>query len=136
MSYFIDRSLENFNTIIFKTDCGIEYSVNLSQTATNSSTWVINFALLKGVPNNKEVFKTMCTLYEILNEMTQKNNIRDIIVTIAGKDTEEINKKTKIFTRWIKYPWTFDVKYNPEITILGKRERVYTNTNVIRMTKM
>lgn len=136
MNYFIDKSLEHFNTIMFKTDCGTEYSVNLSQTAPNSSTWVINFALIKGVPDNKEVFKTMCTLYEILNEMTQKNNIHDIIITIAGKDTKEISKKTKIFTRWIKHPWTFDVKYNPEITIPGKRERVYTNTNVIRMTKI
>ena len=65
----------------------------------------------------------------------EKNNIENIIVTIDGKDQEEIDKKTKAFTRWIKKPWSYKVMKNPTIKIDGATKNIYVRTNIIHMFK-
>ncbi len=136
--YFIDKSISWYNTVFFSSDSGTKYSVQLVETAPNSKVWTFNFNLISGIPDNKEVFKTMKVLYEILlepNGLIEKNNVKEIILTIDGSSREEINQKTKIFTRWIKSPWVFEINSNPEIIMQGKREQIYLNTNLIHIKK-
>lgn len=136
--YVIDRSISWDNTIFFDSENGTKYSVQLIETAPGSNMWTFNFNLVKGLPDQKEVFKTMNVLYDVLLEpggLIEKNNVREIIVTIAGNSREEIDQKTKIFTRWIRSPWEFRIDSNPEIIIQGKRESIYLNTNLIHIKK-
>ncbi len=135
MSYTINRSLECNNIIMFKTDIGTEYAIKLKKTSSVSTTWTLDFSLINGIPDGSEVFKTMNTLYTILIEQTEKNNITNIIVTISGKNKDEIDQKTKIFTRWIISPWEYKIEHSPAIKIKGKRQKIYLNTNIINMYK-
>jgi len=136
--YTIDRSVSWDNTIFFKSDNGTRYGVQLSETAPGSKLWTFNFKLINGVPDQKEVFKTMGILQEVLLEpggLIEKNNVTEVIVLIEGESREEIDQKTKIFTRWIKSPWEFKIESNPEIIIDGKRENIYPNTNLVHIKK-
>ena len=138
MGVLIDKTFEWNNTILFKSNLGAEYIVNLLQTSPNSNIWTLNFALINGHPANNEVFKIMSTLQQILispGGLIEKNNVKKIAVTISGKNNKEIDMKTKIFTRWIKKPWIFEIHYNPEVEIIGKREKIYPRTNIIFITK-
>jgi len=136
--YTIDKSTSWDNTIFFSSDNGIKYGVQLSETSTGSNLWTFNFKLISGIPDQKEVFKTMGVLQDVLLEpggLIEKNNVNEIVVFIDGKSREEIDQKTKIFTRWVKSPWTFSVESNPEIIIEGKRDQIYPNTNFIHIKK-
>ena len=138
MAYTIDKTLLWANVIIFTSDSGTKYSVKLSELASGSGMWTLDFNLTSGTPNRSEVFSTMSTLYEVLTEpngLLEKNNATSVVVYIAGSSREEIDLKTKIFTRWIKNPWEYKIDHKPEITILGKREAIYPDTNFIHMTK-
>ena len=64
-----------------------------------------------------------------------RRGINTLLVYIAGSDRNEIDQKTKIFTRWIKTPWKYEVISNPIITIQGNRNHIQTNTNFIHMTR-
>ena len=136
--YTIDRTIFWDNTIFFDSDNGTRYGVQLIETAPGSKVWTFNFKLISGIPDQKEVFKTMNALQDVLLEpggLIEKNNVTRIIVLIDGKNRNEIDQKTKIFTRWIKSPWEFTVDSNPEIIIEGKRDQIYPNTNVIHIKK-
>lgn len=136
--YTIDKSISWDNTIVFSSDSGTKYGVQLLETAPGSKLWTFNFKLIEGIPDQKEVFKTMNILYDVLIEpggLIEKNNVTEIIVLIDGKNRDEIDQKTKIFTRWIRSPWIFEVNSAPEIIIEGKREQIYPNTNLIHIKK-
>jgi hypothetical protein len=136
--YTIDRSISWNNTIVFSSDNGTKYGVQLLETAPGSKLWTFNFKLIEGVPDQKEVFKTMSVLQDVLLEpggLIERNNVNEIVVFIDGKSREEIDQKTKIFTRWIKSPWIFNIESNPEIIITGKRDQIYPNTNFIHIKK-
>jgi hypothetical protein len=137
--YTIDRTIFWDNTVFFDSDNGTRYGVQLTETAPGSKVWTFNFKLISGIPDQKEVFKTMGALQDVLLEpggLIEKNNVTRIIVLIDGKNRDEIDQKTKIFTRWIKSPWTFTVDSNPEIIIEGKRDQIYPNTHIIHIKKM
>ena len=111
--YTIDRSISWSNTIVFSSDNGTKYGVQLLETAPGSKLWTFNFKLIEGVPDQKEVFKTMSVLQDVLLEpggLIERNNVNEIVVFIDGKSREEIDQKTKIFTRWIKSPWIFNIE--------------------------
>ena len=136
--YTIDRTIFWDNTIFFDSDNGIRYGVQLTETAPGSKVWTFNFKLISGIPDQKEVFKTMSALQDVLLEpggLIEINNVKRIIVLIDGKNRDEIDQKTKIFTRWIKSPWVFTIDSNPEIIIEGKRDQIYPNTNIIHIEK-
>jgi hypothetical protein len=117
---------------------GTKYAVQLLETSPGSKLWTFNFKLIEGVPDQKEVFKTMSVLQDVLLEsggLIERNNVKEIVVFIDGKNREEIDQKTKIFTRWIKSPWVFSIESNPEIIIEGKRDQIYPNTNFIHIKK-
>jgi hypothetical protein len=136
--YTIDRTIFWNNTIFFDSDSGTRYGVQLVETAPGSKVWTFNFKLISGIPDQKEVFKTMSVLQDVLLEpggLIEKNNVTRIIVLIDGKNRDEIDQKTKIFTRWIKSPWVFTIDSNPEIIIEGKRDQIYPNTNIIHIEK-
>jgi len=136
--YTIDRTIFWDNTIFFDSDNGTRYGVQLVETAPGSKVWTFNFKLISGIPDQKEVFKTMNALQDVLLEpggLIERNNVTRIIVLIDGKNRDEIDQKTKIFTRWIKSPWTFKIDSNPEIIIEGKRDQIYPNTNIIHIEK-
>ena len=128
MSYEIDKSLEFCNTVIFKTDSGAKYSVTFAETAPGSQLWTFSLKLSSGEPNEKEVFKTMSLVNKVITEkngIIERNNIKKVIVTIDGKDQEEIEKKTYVFTRWIKKPWIYEIIKNPVIKIQGMKKNIY-----------
>lgn len=132
--YTIDRTLFYNNIVSFDSDNGTKYSIYLSEISPKI--WTFNFKLVSGTPDRKEVFKTMGILHDILLEpdgLIERNNIKQIIVFIDGKNRDEIDQKTKIFTRWIKSPWEFTVNYKPEIVIEGVREQIYPDTNIINI---
>ncbi len=136
--YTIDRTIFWDNTIFFDSDNGTRYGVQITETAPGSKVWTFNFKLVSGIPDQKEVFKTMSVLQDVLLEpggLIEKNNVTQIIVLIDGKNRDEIDQKTKIFTRWIKSPWTFKIDSTPEIIIEGKRDQIYPNTNTIHIKK-
>jgi hypothetical protein len=137
--YTIDRSISWNNTIFFKSDSGTSYGVQLIETAPGSNLWTFNFKLINGIPDEKEVFKTMGVLYDVLTEpggLIEKNNVSELIVFITGESQEEMDQKTKVFTRWLKSPWEFKINTNPEIKIDGKRDQIYPNTNLIHIKKV
>jgi len=136
--YTIDRSISWNNTIFFDSDNGTRYGVQLTETAPGSKLWTFNFKLVNGIPDQKEVFKTMSVLQDVLLEpggLIERNDVTQIVVLIDGRNRDEIDQKTKIFTRWIKSPWSFTIDSSPEITIEGKRDQIYPNTNVIHIKK-
>lgn len=138
MNYTIDRTLEICNVIDFKSESGVEYKVALVETAPGSGLWTILFYLISGKPDKKEIYSTIGKIRDILLEkggLIERNNVNELVITIDGKDREEIDKKTNVFTRWIKSPWTFEVTSNPEISIQGKMENIYLNTNLIHIKK-
>ena len=137
MNYTIDRTLEICNVIDIKSE-NVEYKIVLVETAPGSKLWTITLALVSGTPNKKDIYNTIGTVSKILLEkggLIEKNNVTEIIMTIDGKDREEIDKKTKVFTRWIKSPWTFEITSNPVISIQGMSESIYLNTNLIHIKK-
>jgi len=136
--YTIDKSISWNNTIVFSSNSGTKYIVQLLETSPGSKIWTFNFKLIEGVPDKKEVFKTIGVIQDVLLEpggLIERNSVNEIVVFIYGKSREEIDKKTKIFTRWIKSPWIFNIESNPEITIEGKRDQIYLNTNFIHIKK-
>lgn len=138
MAYTIDKTLSWANVINFTSDSGTKYSIRLSETTIGSGMWTLEFNLVSGEPSNSEVFSTMSKLYEILTEkdgLLEKNNANNIIIYIAGRDREEVNKKTSVFTRWIRSPWEYKIDYQPEVIIQGRRDPIYPDTNFIHMTK-
>ena len=114
MSYIIDKSLEFCNTISFKTDSDVKYSITFNETAPESKVWTFSLKLVSGEPTDKEIFKTMEVVNKIITEkggIAERNNIKRVIVVIEGEDEQEIDKKTKVFTRWIKKPWKYEITF-------------------------
>ncbi len=120
----------------FQTESGTKYFCKLSETAPSSGVWTFNFGLEDGGnPLLSEVFETMQTLTQSLEDILDDKGITNVLVYIVGKDRDEIDKKTNVFTRWIELPWSYTIERNPEIRINGKRDSIYTNTNFIYLTK-
>lgn len=138
MSYKVEFELE-WNQIRITTNKGSKYLVLLNETIEGSNLWVLNFILESGKPSNKEVYKTMSTIYNVLcegdNNPIEKYNIREIISFITGDNQIEIDKKTKVFTRWIKSPWRFEIIENPTIDIQGRANKVYLKCNLLHIKK-
>jgi len=142
MSTFqIDRTLACDGLYKYSTDNGVEYNVKIHESAPGSGLATIYFTLLSGKPSAIEVFRTMNTLYELSFEYVESKGFKNILVHIDGKDREEIDKKTRIFTsgltKWVG-PNVFDYQIisNPKITVPGRRNGAYTfETNAIYMTR-
>jgi len=138
MNYTIDRTLEICNVIDFKSETGVLYKITLIETTPGSGLWTIVFQVVSGVPEKKDIYSTIKTISNILLEkdgLVERNNITEFVITIDGENRDEIDKKTKVFTRWIKSPWTFEITSNPIILIEGKMENIYLNTNLIHIKK-
>jgi hypothetical protein len=137
MAYKINRELE-WNQIQITSDSGVSYRIGLNETVYDSKVWIMDLILLSGKPSTSEIYKTMGVIYDVLTEkngLLERSNITEVVSIIQGNNRDEIDKKTKVFTRWIKKPWKFDVKVNPIIEIQGKSKKIYLNTNVIHMKK-
>ena len=81
--YTIDRSISWNNTIVFTSDNETKYSVQLLETAPGSKLWTFNFKLLEGAPDQKEVFKTLSVLQDVLLEpggLIERNNVNETIL--------------------------------------------------------
>lgn len=135
MAYLIDKSLLWDNTFSFITDSGTAYIAQLVETSPGSGSWTLNFILAYGSPKYSEIFKTMKTLTDNLIETLDAKGIKSLVVFIDGQNRDEIDKKTKIFTRWIKSPWEYTIDESPEIRIQGVRSGFYPQTNFIHISK-
>ena len=133
MSYNIDNSLIWNNLFIFTTDAGTKYIAKFEEVS--EGIWTLDFQLASGEPLRSEIFKTMKVLGDNTSNFLDERGINTLLVYIAGSDRNEIDQKTKIFTRWIKSPWVFTIDSNPEIIIEGKRDQIYPNTNIIHIEK-
>ena len=133
MSYNIDNSLIWNNLFIFTTDSGTKYIAKFEEVS--EGIWTLDFQLSSGEPLRSEIFKTMKVLGDNTSDFLDERGINTLLVYIAGSDRNEIDQKTKIFTRWIKTPWKYEVISNPIITIEGNRNHIQTNTNFIHMTR-
>jgi hypothetical protein len=133
MSYNIDNSLIWNNLFIFTTDAGTKYIAKFEEVS--EGIWTLDFQLSSGEPLRSEIFKTMKFLGDNTSDFLDEREINTLIVYIAGSDRNEIDQKTKIFTRWIKSPWKYEIISNPIITIEGNRNHIQTNTNFIHMTR-
>jgi len=138
MSTFqIDRSLSSDGVYQYTTDNGVRYIVKISETAPGSGLATMDFILLAGSPSAIEIFRTMGTLYELAFEHVESKNYKNILVYITGSNREEIDQKTRIFTRWVNPEfWDHQIVPNPQIIIPGKRNGTYMlPTNAIVMTR-
>lgn len=97
----------------------------------------MDFTLLSGTPSAIEIFRTMGTLYELAFEHVESKGFKNILAYINGANREEIDQKTRIFTRWINPEfWDHQIIPNPQIIIPGKRNGTFTlQTNGIAMTR-
>jgi RNA polymerase subunit RPABC4/transcription elongation factor Spt4 len=118
---------------MFTTDLGSKYIVKFEEVS--EGIWTLNFQLESGEPLRSEIFKTMKFLGDNTSNFLDEKGINTLLVYIVGSDRSEIDQKTKIFTRWIKSPWKYEVISNPIITIEGNRDYIETNTNFIHMTR-
>jgi|688.fasta_scaffold364307_2 hypothetical protein len=137
MSYVIDKGMEWDGIYKYTTDSGISYMVKIHETAPGSGYWTIDFIKLsKDSGNVREVFSIMSMLMELSMGYADIRNIQNVIIFISGENREQINQKTRIFTRWIKDYWNYQIVSNPEVIIPGKRDgRITIPTNGIFMTR-
>lgn len=133
MSYKIDNSLIWDNLFMFTTDAGTKYIAKFDEVS--EGIWTLNFQLESGEPLRSEIFKTMKFLGDNTSNFLDEKDINTLLVYIAGSNRDEIDQKTKIFTRWIKLPWKYEIISNPIITIEGNKNHIQTNTNFIHMTR-
>ena len=133
MSYNIDNSLIWNNLFMFTTDAGTKYIAKFDEVS--EGIWTLNFQLESGEPLKSEIFKTMKFLGDNTSNFLDEKGISTLLVYITGSNRDEIDQKTKIFTRWIKSPWKYEVISNPIITIEGNREHIQTNTNFIHINR-
>lgn len=133
MPYNIDNSLIWNNLFMFTTDAGTKYIAKFEEIS--EGIWTLDFQLTSGEPLRSEIFKTMEVLGDNTSNFLDERGINTLLVYITGSDRNEINQKTKIFTRWIREPWKYEVISNPIITIEGKKDHIQTNTNFIHMTR-
>lgn len=136
-TFKIDRSLESDGVFQYTTDLGCKYLVSIRESAPNSGLAKLDFILISGSPSNTEVFKTMRTLYEISTEYVLKKGFKNLILYIDGSDKKEIDKKTKVFTRWIDNNiWEYKIDPQPYIIIPNMRNGIIQfNTNAIFLKK-
>jgi len=125
----VDNSALWDNTFTIETDSGAKYIVSLAETGPSSDVWVLNFLLIDGTPQYKEIFSTFKTLQQNLKKLLLERNIQKVIGWIGGKDREEVDKKAKIFLRWVEWPFVCDIDNSPEIRIPGRRKLLQPNTN-------
>lgn len=133
MSYSVDNNLMWNNIFMFKTDLGNKYVAKFEKVSQDI--WTLDFYLESGESVRSEIFKTMKVLGDNTSIFLNERNINTLLVYISGKNKEEIDQKTKVFTRWIKSPWNYDIIPNPIITIDGKKNFIQTNTNFIHITR-
>lgn len=127
---------DSANCFYIHTDAGNKYCVKLDETSSKSNIWIINFILINGEPSKREVFTTLKTGWTYLKKFLIEKNAQSAFGYIDGKDREERDQKTKIFTRWIDYPFTFEVDDNPEIRVQGIRGSYYMDTNFIHVKRI
>jgi hypothetical protein len=125
----VDNSTLYNNTFTIETDSGAKYIVSIAETAPSSGVWVLNFLLIDGTPQYKEIFSTFKLLQQNLKSLLLERNIQKVIGWISGKDREEINQKTKVFLRWVEWPFVYEVDNSPEIRIPGRRQSLHPDTN-------
>lgn len=137
MTFQIDRSLSADGVYQFSTDNNIKYLIKISESSPGSGLATMDFVLLSGEPTAIEIFRTMGTLYELTSEYVDLKGINNILVYINGSNRNEIDQKTRIFTRWINQEfWSHTVVSNPQVTIPNKRDGTYIlPTNAIIMTR-
>lgn len=133
----IDRSLEPEGIFKFKTDSGCEYMASIHESAPKSGLATLDIVLLSGQPSPIEVFRTMRTVYDVSTEYVLKKGFKDLIFYIDGRNREEIDQKTNIFTRWINTDiWEYRIDSQPYIVIPNKRNGIIQlNTNAIVIKK-
>ena len=139
MSYSIERELE-WNQITLRSESGVAYKILMTETAEDSNIWFLDLILMSdsNKPNAKEIYQTVGKVFEVLTEkdgLLESKNIKEIVSIIQADDKDEMEKKTKVFTRWIRSPWTFEIHRNPVIDILGRANKIYLNKNIIHMKK-
>lgn len=132
MVYQVNKSLWDDNCFSFKTETGTDYICSMMRTAPESNLWTFQFNSSKEDFDNREIFTVMNTIEKYILELTELRDIDKVVVYIQGKNRQEIDKKTKIFTRWIKDPWSVKVVDSRELPIA---QRFDFNTNIILMTK-
>lgn len=135
MGYKINRTLSGDGVYQYETDSGVKYLAKISESAPSSGLWTLNFVLLEGTPSIREVFATMNTLTEASMEFLDSVSAKNALFFIDG-NKDEIEQKTKIFTRWIGQYWDYEVISNPEIVIPSRRDgRITVPTNAITMKR-
>lgn len=137
VNFEIDRSLSSDGVYQYSTDDGVGYLVKISESAPGSGLATIDFVLISGSPSPMEVFRTMNTLYELSFEHVESKGFKNILVYINGSNREEIDKKTRIFTRWINPEfWDYQILPDPQIIIPGKKNGAFTlQTNAIAIVR-
>ncbi len=136
MIFKVNNSILWDNVFFIETDSGVKYVAKLEETSPGSGVWTLFFLLLNGIPNSREIFGTMNTLTENLINVLNQKGIDSLLVWIAGKDRKEIDQKTKVFLRWVEYPFEYVLDENPEIRIQGKNETIYPKTNFIHIKRV
>jgi hypothetical protein len=136
MPYTVDKTFLEHNVFRITTDSGVNYIILLHETSEDSGLWTLSFLVEpEKKPLPSEVFRTMKILEENLMEILEQKKIESLLVYITGKNRDEIDQKTKIFTRWIEDPWEYTIEKDPIIKIQGRREEIQVMTNFIHIKK-
>lgn len=133
MRYYIDKSSISSGVFTYTTDSGCSYLVDIREA--NSEIWTLDFIKLSGNPSELEVFKIMKTLTDSAMEFVYQKNIQKAILFISGDNKEEIDKKTRVFQRWLIDDWDIEVLNDIEINVSGLRGPIYTTINGISITR-
>ena len=135
MLFKVDNTLLWDNCFYIITEQDNVYCVKLEETAWSTGIWILNFILVDGVPNNKEVFKTLQTFWVNLKKLLIEKNINTVIAYIDGSTRKERDQKTKVFSRWIDDPFVCIIDESPEIRIQGKKSSIQLDTNCLKIIR-
>lgn len=137
MSFNINRELE-WNQVSIDTD-DVNYLVYVSETGEGSNLWTLNISNEEGRIKKDDIYKLMSTISDVIfkgkDSLAENSNIKEMIYFVYGNTEQEIDKRSKVFSRWIKKPWTFEIIKNPTIDIQGKANKVYLKSNLIHIKK-
>lgn len=132
----VDNTFLWDNCFYIESELGTKYCVRLNETAPGTNIWIINFILISGTPKGREVFKTLSILWENLKKFFIDKDITSAFGYIDGKTREERDQKTKIFTRWVDYPFEVIVDASPEIRIQGSSRSHTIDTNMFHISRI
>lgn len=133
--YKVHGSIIDDCCVYIQTDFNNKYLIRFDETAPGTNIWIINFLLINGSPNNKEVFKTLSIAWSHIKKFLLHKKVNSAFGYIDGPTREVRDKKTKVFTKWIDYPFEYEIDSTPEIRIQGSNGSYQVDTNFFHVKR-